>query len=111
VLKIQTFVGKGCSLYRTPGPEPIEIKVTSFLVGICNFVIQSGMSFEFEGVFTPVWRRRISRKLASILTSSFGSKVIGRILVATHFWKYQLEINRNYNSRYKCVQVLRVNFV
>jgi hypothetical protein len=43
-------------LVPNPGPEPVEIKVTSFLVGICNFVIQSGMSFEFEGVFTPVWR-------------------------------------------------------
>jgi hypothetical protein len=31
--------GKGCSLYRTPGPEPIEVNVTSFLVGISNFVI------------------------------------------------------------------------
>jgi hypothetical protein len=56
VLKVQIFVGKGDSLYRTSGPEPIEINVTSFLVGVCKFVIQSGISFEFEGVFTPVWR-------------------------------------------------------
>jgi hypothetical protein len=56
LLKVQIFVGKGSSFYRTPDPEPIEINVTSFLVRVCKFVIQSGMSFEFEGVFTPVWR-------------------------------------------------------
>jgi hypothetical protein len=51
-----TCVEGGCFLYRTPGPKPIEINVIFFLVGVCKFVIQSGMGFEFEGVFTPVWR-------------------------------------------------------
>jgi hypothetical protein len=50
------FVGKGWPLYRTPVPDPIEINVASFLVGICNLVIQLGMSFDYECVFTPVWR-------------------------------------------------------
>jgi hypothetical protein len=53
----------------------------------------------------------IENSLRYLLFLLLGSKAVGRILAMAHFWKYQLEINGNYNSRYKCVQVLRVNFV
>jgi hypothetical protein len=47
-------MGKVWSLYRTPGPDPIEINDAFFLVEICDFVIQSGMNVHYECVFAPV---------------------------------------------------------
>jgi hypothetical protein len=75
--------GKGVVLYRTPGPDPIEINVASFLVGICNFVIQSGMSFEYVCVFTRV----VVVTQSSTTTSSFGLKAAGRTIVSPHVWE------------------------
>jgi hypothetical protein len=47
-------MGKVWSIYRTPGPDPIEINVAFFLVEICDFVIHSGMNVHNECVFARV---------------------------------------------------------
>jgi hypothetical protein len=81
---------KGVFIVRTPGPEPIQINVTSFLVGVCNFVIQSGMSFEFEDSSPLCGGDDSIENSLRYLLLLLGSKAVGRILVTAPFLKIQI---------------------